>query len=169
MGTSLQDPARRRKEQPPRKWRGVFSRTFLRRTKELRMTKDPERSGDLEWDREEGFRETMLFHFRPKKAKALKRLARMLLDHALESYERRIPRKGSWTAGKLQAAAGDLRHLGHFLRSAGETAEQEAGLAPEAAARLAALARSSAEKVAQIVRKLEEALEEEGREGTLRS
>ncbi len=128
------------------------------------MTNDPGQSDDIHWDREEGFRETMLLHFRPKSAKALKRLAWMLLDHALESYERRIPRRGSWTTGKLRAAARDLAYLGYFLRAAGEAAEEEVGLAPGRGARLAALASSSAGKVAKIARELEEALGEEGRE-----
>ena len=53
--------------------------------KEHAMASDRWRSEDKHWERTEGFRETLLLYFRPKKAKALQRLGEMLFAHALET------------------------------------------------------------------------------------
>jgi len=124
------------------------------------MTSDRRRFDDEHFERTEGFRETMLANFPPKEAKALKRLARMLFAHALEASERRLPRKGSWTAGNLDAAVCDLTHLGRFLRSVGDTALEESGLAPGAAARLARAASRAAHMVTEAAKELDDALRE---------
>jgi hypothetical protein len=122
------------------------------------MAPDRWRPEEKDWERTEGFRETMLVSFRPRQARTLRRLARMLFVQALESCEQRLPRKGSWTAGNLRAAARDLAHLTCFLRATAETADEEVGLGPNEGARLAMIATRVAEEIGQLTADLDDAL-----------
>jgi hypothetical protein len=115
---------------------------------------------DLEYERTEGFRETMLVNFRPKKAKALRRLARMLYAYAIDATERRLPTEESWSVESLAAAARDLTHLGLFLRSFSEIVPEEKGLPPERAARLETVAVRAAHLALGIAKDVDDALRE---------
>ena len=123
------------------------------------MASDRWRSEDKYWERTEGFRETLLLYFRPKNSKALRRLGEMLFAHALETGEGRLKKKESWTRQALLAASRDLIHLTRFLHYLADTVEEEVGLAPEEAARLAAIVTRAAEEVAQIAGELGDALQ----------
>jgi hypothetical protein len=124
------------------------------------MMTEGEGLADLEYERTEGFRETMLVQFRPKEAKALKRLARILYDYAIDATARGLPRKGSWSVASLEAAARDLTHLGLFLRSFSEIVPEEKGMTPERAARLETVAVRCAHLALGIAKDLDDALRE---------
>jgi hypothetical protein len=124
------------------------------------MMTEGEGLADLEYERTEGFRETMLVNFRPKQAKALRRLARMLYDYAIDATSRDLPTEGSWSVASLDAAARDLTHLGLFLRSFSEIVPEEKGMTPERAARLEVVAVRAAHLVLGVAKDLEVALRE---------
>jgi hypothetical protein len=84
----------------------------------------------------------------------------MLYDYAIDATARGLPRKGSWSVASLDAAARDLTHLGLFLRSFSEIAEEETGLTPERAARLEIVAVRAAHLVLGVAKDLDVALRE---------
>jgi hypothetical protein len=124
------------------------------------MMTDGQGLADLEYECTEGFRETMLVNFRPKQARALRRLARMLSDYAIDATSRRLPTEESWSVESLEAAARDLTHLGLFLRSFSEIVPEEKGMTPERAARLEKVAVRSAHLALGIAKDLDDALRE---------
>ena len=109
------------------------------------------------WEESAGFRETFLRHFyAPDDLQALRHLARMLHESALElAYYG--PRGGeSATREELRAAAADLRHLQGFLAAVAR-GQEESVLAP-ADEVLAALAARQSQAVAGLAEVLEQAL-----------
>lgn len=109
------------------------------------------------WEDREGFRETLLLHFRrPGDADALRHVGALLYDAALDCA-------GSWpdwpetpTRMELRAAAADLRHLEGFLTAVGQ--EHAAASLPWQDARLSRFAGRQAGEVARIAHRIEEEL-----------
>jgi hypothetical protein len=109
------------------------------------------------WEESAGFRETFLRHYGdPEDLRALRHLARMLHESALELARYAPPGGESATREELRAAAADLRHLQGFLAAVAR-AQEESEL-PSADEELAALAARQSQAVAGVAALLEQAL-----------
>ncbi len=109
------------------------------------------------WEESAGFRETFLYRIDPPDdRRALRHLARMLHESALEMARYAPPTPESATREELRAVAADLRHAQGCLAAVAR-GEEESELAP-ADAELAALAARQAQAVAGLASALEQAL-----------
>ncbi len=109
------------------------------------------------WEDREGFRETLLLHFRrPGDADAMRHFGAMLYDAALASAKEWPDWPESPTRAELRAAAADLRHLEGFLAATGQ--EHAVASLPWQDARLSRFAARQAAEVARIAHRIEQEL-----------
>jgi hypothetical protein len=108
------------------------------------------------WDETAGFRETLLRHFpQAEDGAALRHLAAMLHEYALQ-FASYWPRPaGSVTRAEARAVAGDLRHAQGYLAALGR--DREASALNEEDSALSALAEQKAAELGRIAEELERA------------
>jgi hypothetical protein len=110
-----------------------------------------------DWERGEGFRETLLMHFTGRNdAAALRHVGALLYDLALGASHQWPDWPESPTRTELRAALADLRHLRGFLHAVGREHEVSSLAPPDIV--LSQLAAEKARELARIVEELERRL-----------
>jgi hypothetical protein len=109
------------------------------------------------WDESAGFRETLLHHFtQPEDAAALRHLAVMLHEFALQFAHYWPQPAGSGVSIEMRAVAADLRHVQGFLALLGQ--DRAASSLDAEESRLSVLAERMAAEVGRIAEEIERAL-----------
>jgi len=112
----------------------------------------------VDWERGEGFRETLLMHFTGRNdAAALRHVGALLYDLGLQSSHLWPDWPESPTRVELRAAIADLRHLKAFLTAVGR--EHEVSTLTPADVVLSQLAAEQARELEKIIEELERRLE----------
>jgi len=111
----------------------------------------------VDWERGEGFRETLLMYFTGRNdAPALRHVGALLYDLALGASHEWPAWGESQTRAELRAALADLRHLRGFLHAVGQEHELSRLDPPDVV--LSQFAAEQARELARIVEELERRL-----------